>query len=398
MLDDILFHPRDAQGRAGYHAELTEQQLEFIRNDLALVPKDRLIVYALHSGGGATQQGRVPQAVSAASTSSGSAHTHTHTPLGPEHGWQGKQPHHHLVHVTPAATGGAASQLIRHPARHDLGWRAQRLLIVTFDGNRYRVEYRPARLPDDYVMQVWVPDVVPANQAATNVYVNVCRLVALHCRDAWEPRRMDADAGAGAGGADGAHRRVFSERMAPRAKYENDTLTGPVACSTCGPATARGNGAWLPPAARAHHRYVRPDLHRRVFRVEKNRARRSGAGGLPRHPGARTLKPTVGPFLELGSEPSAYHHAARGAPGGVRRALGGSLTARVRGEPSVEALANVCEENWVDPIRWVLLLGVLAGLLGGSRADLVDGSTDAENAPPESCQRQRATSRVSSPA
>ncbi len=240
VLDDILFHPRDAQGRVGYHAELTEQQLEFIRNDLALVPKDRLIVYAFHIPVVELRNKEEFLKLFAGREHvfGLSAHTHTqyHLFLGPEHGWQGKQPHHHLVHVTACGNwwGGKPDYYgIPHATTSD--GVPNGYSIVTFDGNRYRVEYRPARLPDDYQMQVWVPDVVPANQvAATNVYVNVFAgssrsTVEMRVGDTGEWTRLTQVPAPEAADVE-AYRRVFSERMAPRAKYENEyTLTGPVA-------------------------------------------------------------------------------------------------------------------------------------------------------------------------
>ena len=48
VLDDVMWHGGTDGQKAHYHGGLGEQQMEFIRNDLAAIPQDQLVVLMMH--------------------------------------------------------------------------------------------------------------------------------------------------------------------------------------------------------------------------------------------------------------------------------------------------------------------------------------------------------------
>ncbi len=148
-----------------YVAKLDPDQMAFLKNDLALLPRNQLVVLMMHIPIMEMEDraqiyallARRPNAVSL------SAHWHTqeHFFLGSRDGWPGATPHHHVVAVTACGSwwNGMADEVgIPHTAMRDgapNGW-----LTLRFDGNRYSMRYRAARRPADYQMEIDVPAVV----------------------------------------------------------------------------------------------------------------------------------------------------------------------------------------------------------------------------------------------
>jgi hypothetical protein len=161
-----------------YHAELGADQLAFIENSLARVPEDHLVVAMLHipivdmvdRDAFFALLSRFPHNFSL------SAHWHRQESFffGPEEGWHGAAPHHHLVHGTASGSwwGGFLDETgIPHTTMSD--GTPNGYSIITFDGNRYDVTYKVARRPADYQMNIWAPEAVPASDTAAEVVVNV---------------------------------------------------------------------------------------------------------------------------------------------------------------------------------------------------------------------------------
>lgn len=176
VLDDVVWR---GAATPGYHGEFTERQLEFVKNDLANVPKDRLVVIAMHIPLVDVRNKEAlfrliedrPHAFSV------SAHTHVqkHHFLGEADGWKGATPHHHLNHATVCGSwwqGAPDERGIPHATMADGG--PNGYSIVEFDGAKYRVMFRPASRPADEQMNVWLPEEVAVEDAATTeVIVNV---------------------------------------------------------------------------------------------------------------------------------------------------------------------------------------------------------------------------------
>lgn len=176
VLDDVIW---EGAAKRGYHGEITAKQLEFVKNDLATVPKDRLIMIAMHIPiQGVTNREELYRLIEDRPyTFSVSAHTHVqaHHFLGEKDGWKGKTPHHHLNHATVCGCwwGGALDERgIPHATMSDGA--PNGYSIIEFDGAKYQVMFRPASRPKDEQMGIWLPDAItPGTSGSTEVIVNV---------------------------------------------------------------------------------------------------------------------------------------------------------------------------------------------------------------------------------
>ncbi len=176
VLDNVFW-----QGTAnpGYHGELTAKQLEFVKNDLAHVAMDRLVVVALHIPlDDVTNREDLfrlienrPHAFSL------SAHTHVqqHFFFGAAEGWRGAQPHHHLNHATVCGSwweGAPDERGIPHATMSDGA--PNGYSIIEFDRTKYKVMFRAASRPEEEQMAIWLPEEVTSIETETvEVVVNV---------------------------------------------------------------------------------------------------------------------------------------------------------------------------------------------------------------------------------
>jgi len=187
VLDDVLYGGADENGEfaiTNYVGGLTGDQLHFVRSYLADVPRDELVVLAMHIPlEGDTDSRRVANhrelfaALSAhPHTFSIAAHMHTqHQELfGADRGWDGPEPHHHLVQGTTSGSWwlGERDELdLPHATMRDGTPNGYGILRV--DGNEFSVRFKAARRPADYQMHVFAPEVVaPSEAAETEVLVN----------------------------------------------------------------------------------------------------------------------------------------------------------------------------------------------------------------------------------
>ncbi len=174
VINNVFFMPD------GRHAcKLTDEQLAFIENYLNFVPRDRLLVVAMHIPFLRSENrkellallGQFPH------TFSISAHTHDQRQffLDKRFDWPRDEPHHHLIHATVCGCWwcGTFDEVgIPHATMNDGA--PNGYSIVTFEGNRYRVRFKAARRPDSYQMNIYLPDEIPSSKAAdTEVLVNV---------------------------------------------------------------------------------------------------------------------------------------------------------------------------------------------------------------------------------
>ncbi len=179
VLDDVMWHGAEGDQKAHYHGGLGQQQMEFIRNDLAGIPDDQLVVLMMHIplGDVADRQELYRLIEKRPATVSISAHTHymEHRYIGREDGWQGKEKHHHIVNVTVCGSWWAGSKDERgipHATMSDGG--PNGYSIMTFDGNHYSIQMRAAGRPAQYQMHLYAPEVVNADELTkTKVVVNV---------------------------------------------------------------------------------------------------------------------------------------------------------------------------------------------------------------------------------
>ncbi|MBX3095417.1 MAG: calcineurin-like phosphoesterase family protein [Fimbriimonadaceae bacterium] len=176
VLNDVMWSGGENRG---YRGELTPEQLEFVKNDLAFVPKGNLLVVCMHIPlVNVTNREALYRLIEdRPHTLSFSAHTHVaaHTFIGEADGWKGATPHHHVNHVTVCGSwweGAPDERGIPHATMSDGG--PNGYSIVEFDRTNYKITLRPASRPVDEQMNIWIPEEIPASEVeGTVVTVNV---------------------------------------------------------------------------------------------------------------------------------------------------------------------------------------------------------------------------------
>jgi hypothetical protein len=179
VLDDVRWSGATATERGKYVGGFGETQMEFIRNDLAMIPADQLVVLMMHIPlTGAEDRQELYRLIEPRPFAlSFSAHTHyqEHVFITNEDGWQGAQPHHHVINVTVCGSwwrGAPDETGIPHATMSDGG--PNGYSIVTFDGQHYKIEQRTARRPADYQMNIHAPEAIAVNEVESlKVVVNV---------------------------------------------------------------------------------------------------------------------------------------------------------------------------------------------------------------------------------
>jgi len=175
VLDDVVWEGAKA---GNYHGELTAKQLEFVKNDLANVPKDRLVFIAMHIPlvDVTNRQALYRLIEDRPHTFSVSAHTHVqqHHFLTEKDGWKGRTAHHHLNHATVCGSwwqGAPDERGIPHATMSDGA--PNGYSIIEFDGPKYKVTFRPASRPEAEQMAIWLPEALDIGSPQAEVIVNV---------------------------------------------------------------------------------------------------------------------------------------------------------------------------------------------------------------------------------
>jgi hypothetical protein len=200
VLDNVEWIVKEETGKGGFRGGLGEQQLAFLRNDLAMLPDDQLVVLMMHIPLKEVEEcqsiyrmiERRPFCLSI----SAHKHYHEHQFLTAKDGWRGPQPHHHLINVTACGSwwsGAPDERGIPHTTMADGAPNGYSL--ITFDGQEYTVDFKAASRPADYQMNIQAPDEVAVDQLAEiDVFVNVFNgsersIVELQLRsaDEWVP-------------------------------------------------------------------------------------------------------------------------------------------------------------------------------------------------------------------
>lgn len=179
VLDDVVWTGATPGKPGGYAGGLGAEQVEFVKNDLAHVPKDQLIVLMMHIPltGVRDRQELYRLIEQRPYTMSISGHTHyqEHRFITREDGWQGREPHHHVVNVTVSGSwwsGSPDERGIPHALMSDGA--PNGYSILTFDGRKYDIEFKAASRPADYQMNIYAPEsVLEAEAKGTEILVNV---------------------------------------------------------------------------------------------------------------------------------------------------------------------------------------------------------------------------------
>lgn len=184
ILDDILYpDPRDQNG---YWGGFTKGQLELVKNDLKLVPKENLIVLAFHipikeeigedAFRGSDRDSLFLLLKDFPNTLSMSAHTHYQEQvfMGKADGWLQTKPHHHFNVGASCGdwySGKPNEQGIPISTMRD--GTPKGYIFLKFDGHNYTFDYKVAEKPADYQMEISVPKVVRQNKkTSAGIYAN----------------------------------------------------------------------------------------------------------------------------------------------------------------------------------------------------------------------------------
>ncbi len=161
VLDDVVWDPEKKR----YSPGLSAEQLEFVRNDLALVAPETLVVYAMH-----IPVEELPNKADLFALFAGrpnvlalSGHTHTqyHTFFDATQGWPNPEPHHSFTCATACgAWWSGTPDEFGIPVTVMSDGAPNGYIVATFDGSDYSLAFRAARRPVEFQMQIDAPEVV----------------------------------------------------------------------------------------------------------------------------------------------------------------------------------------------------------------------------------------------
>ncbi|MDP7018982.1 MAG: calcineurin-like phosphoesterase family protein [Pirellulaceae bacterium] len=179
VLDDIEWIVPEGAEKGSYRGGFGKRQIEFIRNDLASIPKNQLVVLLMHvpftDVNDRQEVYRLIEQRPFCVSVSGHTHYHEHRYITKADGWQGPEPHHHIINVTVSGSWWAGipdERGIPHTLMRDGA--PNGYSIISFDGSKYDLEFRASGRPADYQMQIHAPDAVAAAAAGeTTIYANV---------------------------------------------------------------------------------------------------------------------------------------------------------------------------------------------------------------------------------
>jgi len=184
VLDDILYpDPRDGKS---YWGGFRKEQVEFVKNDLKFVPKDKLIVLAFHipigeagNDNGFREKDRIALFELLAdfpNTLSLSAHTHNQKQIffTSKDGWKQEKAHHHYNVGTTSGnwySGELNEQGIPVSTMSD--GTPKGYAFINFKGNQYDVDYKVAGKAKTYQIEISAPKVVEHNKkTSAGIYAN----------------------------------------------------------------------------------------------------------------------------------------------------------------------------------------------------------------------------------
>lgn len=171
VLNNIWWKPEERE----YEGRFGEEQINFVKNDLAKVGKDKLIILMMHIPlwDCADVKELLAPLAEYPHTFSLSAHTHvqSHRFL-PVDG--AADPHHHLNLMTGGGSWlrGQYDELgIPHATMRDGGPNGYAVMNIT--GNQFDMEFKAARRPAEYQMDIWAPEQIRSTEGpATEVVAN----------------------------------------------------------------------------------------------------------------------------------------------------------------------------------------------------------------------------------
>lgn len=173
-LNNIYFKP---VGK--YTPQFTDDELAFVANYLKYVPDNKLVVLMMHmpivACDNREEMYQLIQNREHTFSISGHVHEQINLFVDEKMGWKGKEPHHHLINATVCGSwwcGLNDETGIPHATMNDGA--PNGYSVITFDGNNYSIRFKAARRPENYQMNIYLPDEIEKTASDTNlVLVNV---------------------------------------------------------------------------------------------------------------------------------------------------------------------------------------------------------------------------------
>lgn len=162
-----------------YRGGLDAAQIQYVANDLRSVPEGQLVVLSMHiplkNVGNRHELYRLIEDRPYTLSLSGHTHWQAHQFIDESDGWMGKLPHHHIVNVTVSGSwwkGFKDETGIPHTTMRDGA--PNGYSILTFDGQGATFDFKAARQPEDYQMNIMAPEAVRQSVLGeTELFVNV---------------------------------------------------------------------------------------------------------------------------------------------------------------------------------------------------------------------------------
>jgi hypothetical protein len=179
VLDDIDWIVVNDQKKMGYRGGFGEAQLEFIKNDLARIPKDQFVCLMMHIPiTGVHDRAKLYELIQDRPLTisiSGHTHHHEHLFLTKKQGFLGAQPHHHIINVTVSGSwwsGKSDERGIPHTTMADGA--PNGYSIITFDGKNYQLEFKAAGRPSNYQMRIFIDEEISLKKLKeATVFANI---------------------------------------------------------------------------------------------------------------------------------------------------------------------------------------------------------------------------------
>jgi len=179
VLDDVEWYIPEGTSKGRYRGGLGQAQIEFVKKDLSLIPDDQLVVMMMHiplvDVGDRQELFRLIEKRPFCISISGHTHHHEHRFITQEDGWQGPEPHHHIINVTVSGSwwsGASDDRSIPHSMCAD--GTPNGYSIISFNGTDYSLEYKAAGRSADYQMSIHAPEEIATTALAdAQVFVNV---------------------------------------------------------------------------------------------------------------------------------------------------------------------------------------------------------------------------------
>ena len=190
VLDDVEYLGRDDEGNSRYRGRIGERQLNWLANDLQLVPDNKLVVLTMHipfdQGPEASPGIRVTDSDalydildkrSYILALAGHMHTIEHRYLAKDEGWEGKKPLHQIVCGAACGSWWSGPDDERDvPLSYQTDGAPNGYYLFDFQGHEYQARFKAAGQDPAEQLRIMLPsrvvttDALDTLQVVVNVY------------------------------------------------------------------------------------------------------------------------------------------------------------------------------------------------------------------------------------